>query len=98
MAVDYIYNDYVGGEENHYLDHDERYFNFTEDTLIDTIYKELMSKEGFLFLENGFVIEAKHIRFVGSQRLKEIVEHRVKYRHKKEGWCFENCENVFKGQ
>ena len=30
LAIDNLYNDYVGGEENHYLDHNERYFNFTE--------------------------------------------------------------------
>lgn len=27
LAVDKFYNDYVGGEENHFLDHNERYFN-----------------------------------------------------------------------
>ena len=40
--------------------------------------------------ENGFVLEAKHVRFIGKQRINEIVDHRVKFRHKKEGWEWEN--------
>ena len=96
-AVDKLYNDYVGGEENHYLDYDERYFNFTEDSLIETITDELLKTKDYVRLENSvFVLEAKHIRFMGKQRVREIVEHRVKYRHEKEGWIFENCDKVFK--
>ena len=98
LAIDKIYNDYVGGEENHYLDYDERYFNFTEESLIDTITHELTREKRQLFLDNGFVIEAKHIRFIGKERIKEIVDHRVKFRHNKEGWCFENCDNVYKNK
>lgn len=96
LAVDKLYNDYVGGEENHFLDHQERYFNFTEKSLIEDISKEILTAKNLLWLENGGAIEAKHVRFIGEKRIKEIVEHRVKYRHKKEGWCFEGCTKVFK--
>jgi len=97
-AVDKLYNDYVGGEENHYLDCDERYFNFTEQSLIETITKEIMRAEKYVELEDSlYVLEAKHIHFMGKKRVKEIVEHRVKYRHQKEGWCFEDCKKVYKG-
>jgi len=96
-AVDKLYNDYVGGEENHYLDNDERYFNFTEESLIDIITQEILKTRDILWTENGYGLEAKHVRFVGKERIREIVEHRVKFRHNKEGWCFENCKKVFKG-
>lgn len=97
LAIDKIYNDYVGGEENHYLDYDERYFNFTEESLIDTITNALLKEKRALWLDNGYAIEPKHIRFIGATRVKEIVDHRVKFRHNKEGWCFENCEKVYRG-
>ena len=98
LAIDKIYNDYVGGEENHYLDYNERYFNFDEASLIDTITNEILREKDYLRLENSiYVLEAKHIRFMGEKRVREIVEHRVKFRHNKEGWCFENCKNVYKG-
>lgn len=96
LAVDKLYNDYVGGEENHYLDYHERYFNFTEQSLIETITKELLQEKKVVWLDNGFGLESKHIRFVGKERLHEIVEHRVKFRHGKEIWIFENCKKIFK--
>lgn len=95
MAVDHYYNDYVGGEENHYLDCEERYFNFTEESLIETITNEILKEKYQIWLENGWAIEAKHIRFIGKERVREIVDHRVKFRHNKEGWCFENCTKVW---
>ena len=88
-AVDKIYNDYVGGEENHWLDHQERYFNFNEEELIKIIIDELLKAEKYLWLENGLALEAKHIRFIGKQRITEIVKHRVQFRHNKEGWVWE---------
>lgn len=96
LAVDKLYNDYVGGEENHFLDHQERYFNFTEDSLIETITSDILREDQQLWLENGGAIEPKHVRFIGEKRIKEIVAHRVKFRHEKEGWCFEKCTKVYK--
>lgn len=89
LAVDKFYNDYVGGEENHWLDNNERYFNFTEDSLIKTIIDEILKEKNYIWLDNGFALEAKHIRFIGKARVSEIVEHRVKFRHNKEGWEWE---------
>ena len=88
-AVDKLYNDYVGGEENHWLDTGERCYGFTEDSLIKTITDEIIKTKSVIWLDNGLGVEAKHIRFVGKKRLAEIVEHRVKHRHNKEGWIFE---------
>lgn len=87
-AVDKLYNDYVGGEENHWLDTGERYFNFTEDSLIETITNEILKTKNVLWLENGLGVEAKHVRFVGKKRVAEIVEHRVKFRHSNDRWLF----------
>lgn len=89
LAVDKFYNDYVGGEENHWLDTGERYFNFTEEELIETITNEILKEKRYVLLDNGWALEAKHIRFIGKQRVREIVDHRVKFRHNKEGWYWE---------
>ena len=89
LAIDTIYNDYVGGEENHYLDTGERYFNFTEESLIEIINDRLLKEKNYIWLDNGFVLEAKHIRFIGKARINELVTHRVQYRHNKEGWEWE---------
>lgn len=89
LAIDKFYNDYVGGEENHYLDTGERCFNFTEESLIETIETELLKAEKYIWLDNGYVLEAKHIRFIGKQRIHELVSHRVSFRHNKEGWEWE---------
>lgn len=90
-AIDKLYNDYVGGEENHYLDTGERYYHFTEQSLIDTIVDELLKAKDYVELENSiYVLEAKHIHFIGKERLTELTKHRVQFRHRKEGWEWEN--------
>ena len=87
-AVDKYYNDYVGGAENHYLDEDEKP-SFTEKELIEIISNRITKEEKYIWLDNGLVLEAKHIRFIGKVRINEIVDHRVKFRHNKEGWLWE---------
>ena len=89
IAIDTMYNDYVGGEENHWLDHNERCFDFTEEQLINIIVNRLLKEKRYIWLDNGMVLEAKHIRFIGKARINELVDHRVKFRHNKEGWCWE---------
>ena len=88
-AIDTIYNDYVGGEENHYLDTGERYFNFTEESLIEIINDRLLKEKKYIWLDNGMTLESKHIRFIGKTRINELVTHIVQYRHNKEGWEWE---------
>ena len=88
-AVDTFYNDYVGGEENHWLDYKERYFNFTEESLIEDITNDILKEKKYILCDNGLFLEAKHIRFMGKQRVEEIVKHRVQFRHNKECWAWE---------
>lgn len=90
LAIDKIYNDYIGGDENAMMDGEE-YNAWTEETLIDQITKEILSETNYLDLEDTWeVLEAKHVRFMGEKRVREIVEHRVQVRHSKEGkWAWE---------
>lgn len=90
MVVDRFYNDEIGGRENHYLDTHEM-MPITEEDLVELITKEITSCKTTLWTESGWGLEAKHIRFIGKERIKEIVAHRVAYRHNKEGnWVWEN--------
>ena len=89
-VVDSFYNDEIGGNENAMLDGGD-YFAWKEDDLIDYIAKAILSARVPLQIEDTlFCLEPKHVRFMGGSRVWEIVEHRVKYRHRKEGpWEWE---------
>ena len=90
-AVDYMYNWAIGGNENDMLDGNE-YHAWKEDELIYSIIDDILSCRTYLEIENSWeVLEAKHIRFMGKERVREIVTHRVQFRHTKEGnWLWEN--------
>ena len=88
-VVDRIYNDEIGGRENHYYDTDEM-LPITEEELIQLATSKILKSKTILWTENGYGIEPKHIRFIGKDRVVEIVTHRVKYRHQNEiKWIWE---------
>ena len=89
-VIDNLFNEYIGGNENAYMDGVE-YHPYTEEELIDVIVNEILTCDTYLNIENSWeVLEPKHIRFIGKTRVKEIVEHRVNYRHIHEGkWEWE---------
>ena len=89
-VVDYFYNEYIGGNENAYLDGEE-YHPYTEEELIETIVDDIMNEPGYLNLEDSkYMVEAKHIRFLGKDMIKAIVTGRVVGRHLDEGkWEWE---------
>ena len=90
ICVDKEYNDMIGGNENALLD-GEKYYAWTEEELIEYITGQFMTAKRYIELEDSWaVLEAKHIRFMGKKRVREIVEYRVKTRHEKEGkWEWE---------
>lgn len=89
-VVDRIYNDEIGGRENHYMDTNEK-LPISEEELIQMAVSEILKSRTTLWTERGYGIEPKHVRFIGKERVTEIVEHRIKYRHRKEGkWIFED--------
>ena len=88
--VDHHYNDEIGGRENHYLDTGEM-LPITEEQLVAYIVRYITTCKTVLWTESGYGLEAKHIRFMGKERITEIVKHRVAVRHKKDGaWIWEN--------
>ena len=89
QVVDSMYNDEIGGRENHYMDTGEK-LPITEEELIRMVVCDILKSRTILWTEHGYGIEPKHVRFIGKKRVTEIVEHRIKYRHQKEGkWMFE---------
>ena len=90
QVVDRMYNDEIGGRENHYMDTNEK-LPITEEELIHMVVCDILKSRTILWTENGYGIEPKHVRFIGKERVTEIVEHRIKYRHRKDGkWMFED--------
>lgn len=89
-VVDYFYNEFIGGSENAKMDGNE-YTAWTEKELMETIKAMILKEKRFLRIENSnMLLEAKHVRFMGEKRVTEIVEHRVQFRHKKDGrWDWE---------
>lgn len=84
-----LYNDYIGWSENAYMD-GNTYTAYTEQSLINTIYKEVITAD-YLNVEDSWeVMEAKHIRFLGKTKVLQMITEYVKMRHKKEGkWEWE---------
>lgn len=89
-VIDNIYNDQVGCDENAYLD-GEPYHAWTESEIIDVIVHDILHSRTPLDLEGSlYCVEPKHIRFIGEERIRELVENRVKTRHQDEGaWEWE---------
>ena len=86
---DRYYNDEIGGRENHFYDEGEM-LPMTEEELVAYIVRSITACKTVLWTEGGYGLEAKHIRFMGKKRIEEIVAHRVRYRHTKEGaWVWE---------
>lgn len=91
-VIDKFYNDEIGGNENAMMDRGE-YYAWKEGELIEYIAKVVLSSKEPLQIEDTWLcLEPKHVRFMGKARVHEIVEHRVKYRHRKEGpWEWEGA-------
>ena len=89
-VIDNMYNDLVGGDENAYLD-GEAYHAWNESEIIDTIVHDILHSRTALDLEGShYCIEPKYIRIIRPERIREIVENRVKARHQDEGpWEWE---------
>ena len=89
-AVDYMFNDEIGCNENAFLDGDD-FHAWGEEELIDYIvWSTLVARSPLRIEESWMCLEPRHIRFIGGTRVREIVEHRVKYRHQTEGpWLWE---------
>lgn len=88
-VVDRIYNDEIGGRENHFYDTGEM-LPITEEELVNRIVNDILKTKVVLWTERGYGLEPKHIRFMGKDRVTEIVKYRVSTRHKKEGrWEWE---------
>ena len=93
-VVDYFYNEYIGGNENDYLDGKE-YYPYTNEELIEAIVSEIMNEPGYLNIEDSkCMVEAKHLRFLGKDYINAIVTGRVYARHFDEGkWEWEKENN-----
>ena len=66
-VVDNFYNDAIGGNENSYMD-GTVYHAYTEEELVAEIIKSILySKESLRLEDTIWVLEPKHIRFMGKK-------------------------------
>ena len=90
-VVDRFYEDEIECNENALQDGDS-YTAWTEPDFINYVVEEVLKEQKYLRLSwaNHIVLEAKHIRFMGAERVREIVTHRIQYLHNKDGqWMWE---------
>lgn len=90
LAIDKIYNDQIGWNENAFYDGSD-YTAWKEEDLIKYIIDSILSEPNYLELEDSWeVLEAKHVRFLGKKAVECITLGRVHSRHKSEGkWVWE---------
>ena len=92
-----IRNEYIGGIENSILDNDENtlkelYPNGypTREDVIKYIYNEVMcgNNEVLRSPQQPIALEKKHIKFMGEKFVKELIEDRIDYDIKHNGWSW----------
>ena len=82
MAIIETRNDIIGGIDNSYLDYTEEEFlelhngRLTKEIIINTIYRQLTSSK-YIVLQNGLCVEAKHIKFLGKEKIMETITELV---------------------
>lgn len=85
-------DEFVGGQENAYMDMGEEEYLATYGVLTNTeveanIYYELMCGKGnVIWTHKGLCIEKKHVKFLGSDYIRAMIRDRVKYDYDKNGW------------
>lgn len=91
FAIHKLYNDYVGWNENAYLDGDEEHFKpFTLNELVEWITSDILNEKDYLELEDSFeTMEAKHNRFYGKDFIKQLVTIICETRRNEESWEWE---------
>jgi len=93
-------NELIGGTENHWYDCPDEFetgkdydpHKLTKDWAINTIYSWVMNGND-KYLQSSIrniVIEHKHIKFMGSQFVRDLITDRVEHDYQKHGWDFPN--------
>ena len=87
----------VGGYENSASDMGdeefiETYGYITKDQVVEEIYNEIMCGNNKYVQSPSrmLVLEKKHIKFMGSKFVRELIEDRVESDYDKYGWMFPN--------
>ena len=92
----------IGGYENSYLDEGDEfhYKGLTKEKFAEEIYSRVMlDNENYLCAPvEDYTIEKKHIRFMGKENIKSLIEELIEEDYKKNGWKFPNNYNGLKGE
>lgn len=92
-------NEIIGGFENTVADNDEAYCeeiwpvkDRTKEVVVDEIMTMIFNgTDKYLKSSSSpFMLEKKHIKFMGKKFVRELVEDRVEWDYKKHGWDFPN--------
>lgn len=92
----------IGGFENMTYDYSEeeceKYWplkNRTKENVVENIYGLIMNgNDKYIYSSiRNIGMERKHIKFMGSQFVRELIEDRVEADYQKNGWDFSNNYN-----
>ena len=94
-------NDFIGGRANAYSDYGEEEYNkmyptpLTKEDVVNYIYGEIMNGNDQYVTSphDNISLEKKHIKFLGSDFIRELIEDRVQADYEKNGWDFPNNYN-----
>lgn len=82
----------IGGWENAYLDGTQYPQNYTKEDAINDLYHWVMDGTSRYLSSSirNIAIERRHIHFMGSKFVRELIEDRVEADYRKHGWAFPN--------
>ena len=85
-------NELIGGWENAYLDDTNYPKNYTKEDAVNDLYHSIMDGDTKYVRSSmrNLAIERKHLRFMGSKFIRELIEDRVEADYRKNGWAFPN--------
>lgn len=95
-----LQDEYIGGFENMTYNYSkeecEEYWPLKDRTLdyvCDYLYKELFNGNSKVIWAGNLSIERKHLKFMGTEKVKELIRYNAIAYHYAVGWDFENNFN-----
>ena len=90
-------NEYVGGFENEAMNCEEDECEDiwplqlrTKQNVCDYIYYQITRTDSKFIRSGNLVIERKHIKFMGNEFIKQLIEATVEFDYLTNGWHFKN--------
>ena len=92
-----LQDEYIGSFENDSLNYSKEYLenewplkDRTCDNVCDYLYREITNGNSKYIQVGNMWIERKHLKFIGTEKLKELIRNNVIAYHYTVGWGFED--------